>query len=242
MPHNQSPPRLRGKASVPTDFNAFKDDYTHTIEEAIRFAGQPLDFFARAKAEHLTRVIQDHRPTGRPAEVLDIGCGHGIIHPHLARTDCQLSGIDVATEVVEIACQLNPQVDYRTFNGKVLPFDPASFDVVFMICVLHHIPPSQWLNIVTEARRVLRPGGAFVVFEHNPLNPITQWIVRHNDIDADAVLVHSGHLKKSLRKAGFTASRRQFILFTPLAARWAKALDRALGWLPLGAQYFVVAT
>ena len=227
---------------MPTDFNDFKDDYTHTIEEAIRYSGQPLDFFARAKAEHLNSVIQAHRPTDRAVKILDVGCGHGLIHPYLAAADSQLYGIDVAEEVVEIASERNPQVDYRTFNGEMLPFDSASFDVVFMICVLHHIPPSQWLNIVTEARRVLRTGGAFVVFEHNPLNPITQWIVRHNEIDADAVLVHSGHLKKTLRAAGFGASRRRFILFTPLAAPWAKALDRALGWLPLGAQYFTVAT
>ena len=90
-------------------------------------------------------------------------------------------------------------------------------------------------------RRVVRPGGLVVIFEHNPINPLTQWIVRTCPIDENAVLLGSWNLKKLMARAQFTAIVSRYILFTPLDGRRFRAFDKMIGWLPLGAQYYVAA-
>jgi SAM-dependent methyltransferase len=108
--------------------------------------------------------------------------------------------------------------------------------------VMHHVPPVQWPRFVTEARRVLRRGGQVVIFEHNPLNPVTRHVVANNDIDADAVLLRHTQLAEMLEDAGLQGVYTRSILFTPFDQRLFRRMDEALGWLPLGAQYYATAT
>ena len=58
-----------------------------------------------------------------------------------------------------------------------MPVPDASVDVVFAICVVHHVPPAHWGAFAAEMARVLRPGGVAAIFEHNPLNPVTRRVV-----------------------------------------------------------------
>jgi hypothetical protein len=50
---------------------------------------------------------------------------------------------------------------------------------------------------------VLRPGGSFVIFEHNKLNPLIRWIVARIPLDRNAVLLTGWRAQKLVRKAGF---------------------------------------
>ena len=65
----------------------------------------------------------------------------------------------------------------------------GSFDVVFAMCVWHHIPPNQWTNFISELSRVLSQEGLLLVYEHNPLNPLTRRVVSRCAFDKDAVLL-----------------------------------------------------
>jgi SAM-dependent methyltransferase len=202
------------------------------------------------KADYLLELLRAAR-TNRaadtdarsPLRVLDIGCGHGYIHGYLTGSDVhlKLSAIDIAATVVEEARRQNPSVGYAVYGGEKLPYADRSFDVAYTITVMHHVPPPQWPAFVLEMRRVVRPGGMIVVFEHNPINPLTQWIVRTCPIDENAVLLGSRHLARLIGAAGFVDIRRCYILFTPVDRSWARRFDKHLGWLPLGAQYFVAA-
>ena len=55
--------------------------------------------------------------------------------------------------------------------------------------VLHHVRPSDRADLVGELATRLAPGGRLVVFEHNPLNPVTVNAVQACAFDADAVLL-----------------------------------------------------
>jgi hypothetical protein len=85
----------------------------------------------------------------------------------------------------------------------------------------------------------VRPGGIVVVFEHNPHNPATRRIVNTCPLDENAVLLEPKHLSSLAKGAEFRNVETRFIIFTPFEAASFKRFDRAMGWLPLGAQYYV---
>lgn len=78
-----------------------------------------------------------------------------------------------------------------------------------------------------------------VVFEHNPLNPLTMRTVNNCPFDEDAVLLKSSQLTGLFREAGFEAITPRFILSVPPAGKVLFGLDRAFSHLPFGAQYYV---
>jgi SAM-dependent methyltransferase len=174
--------------------------------------------------------------------VLDIGCGHGLIHPYLRDAGCRLTGIDVAENAIAMARRRNPHVDYDVYDGSRLPYADETFDVLFTIGVMHHVAVDQRNTFVSEARRVLRRGGIFVIFEHNKLNPLVRWIVARIPLDRNAVLLTGWRTQELVRNAGFREIDCRYILFFPFEAAPLRKVERYLGWLPLGAQYCVTAT
>ncbi|MBM7484079.1 SAM-dependent methyltransferase [Bradyrhizobium sp. USDA 3686] len=230
-----------------TEFDRYRDGYSAQIDSAIAFSGQPQDFFTRAKARYLLNAFSKFRSQSdislRPLDVLDIGCGQGLIHPHLrpAQSGIKLTGIDVAGTVIEEAKATNPDVHYDVYEGTRLPYQDRSFDIAYAIAVMHHVPPDDWESFLVEAARVVRPGGRVIIIEHNPLNPLTQKIVRSCPFDQNAVLLRSGRLAKLFRAAGMVDLERQFIIFTPFDTPFFHKVDASFGWLPLGAQYCMAA-
>jgi phosphoethanolamine N-methyltransferase len=104
----------------------------------------------------------------RDKEVLDIGCGLGAIDVLLARTHgaSRVTGIDVEPALVERGrdtvhrAGLGGCVEIRLVEPGPLPFDDASFDLVFSKDSIIHVQDKPALY--REVLRVLRPGGVFV--------------------------------------------------------------------------------
>jgi SAM-dependent methyltransferase len=232
------------------EFDQHKETYRTDIDKAVSFSGQSHDFFTRVKAEYLIDILrkiesgrQKAGSEASPLDVLDIGCGHGHIHPYLIKSgvSLKLRAIDVAATVVEEARQANPTVEYESYEGDKLPYPDQSFDATYTIAVMHHVPPQQWSSFLQEMRRVVRPGGLIIIFEHNPINPLTQWIVRTCPIDDNAVLLSSRKLSKLVAQTDLVDIESRYILFTPLDGPNYRKFDKMIGWLPLGAQYYVSA-
>ena len=97
--------------------------------------------------------------------------------------------MDVSDSSIELARTRNPEIDYHHSADGKLPFESASFDVVFAICVWHHVPPDQWTTFISELSRVTVPNGLLLIYEHNPWNPLTRLVVSRCAFDEDAVLV-----------------------------------------------------
>jgi ubiquinone/menaquinone biosynthesis C-methylase UbiE len=92
--------------------------------------------------------------------VLDVGCGNGYISHHLsALLGTIVVGIDVA-DSTEAA------IDYRPFDGRNFPAANDSFDAIVLAYVLHHA--QDVAAMLSEMKRVLRPGGVAVVYEDIP--------------------------------------------------------------------------
>jgi SAM-dependent methyltransferase len=162
----------------------------------------------------------------------------GLLHHHLEALGEALYGTEVA--LTPLAAARRPGVR-PVLCDSGLPFADRTFDLVLTVSVLHHVPPVAWPGFLREMTRVARDGGLVVVFEHNPWNPATRWVVSRCAFDRDAVLISPRRLRGLLREAGLTPVLRRHLLTTPWQGRFFAAVDRSLGWLPLGAQYFFAA-
>lgn len=105
------------------------------------------------------------------ATVADVGCGDGIMALglcHRARP-ASLVGFDInATDPAGLAAraaaegvsvQLPPELDFRASEATRIPSEDAQFDVVYSWSAFEHI--FDPIGVLTEIRRILRPGGAF---------------------------------------------------------------------------------
>lgn len=102
------------------------------------------------------------------ARVLEVGCGTGPVTRDIAARPGVggVVGVDPSPAFIARARELAagmPNVAFQTADGRSLPFDAASFDVVVFHTTLCHVPePELCLH---EARRVARSGGALAVFD-----------------------------------------------------------------------------
>jgi SAM-dependent methyltransferase len=215
-------------------------DYVAEVNRSIAFSGVDQDFFTLGKARRMLDLLARRGEDPGHMRLLDIGCGVGLIHPYVAPSFRETIGVDVALDALEAARRANPGVRYRAYNGRRLPADDGSFDAAATICVMHHVPPAQWVAFVDDAWRVLRPGGLFMAFEHNPWNPLTRLAVARCPFDYDAALLSPPRLARLLREGGFADVACEFMFFTPFAARPATWIEKRLRRLPLGAQYVAV--
>jgi ubiquinone/menaquinone biosynthesis C-methylase UbiE len=216
-------------------FDRYAGRYDALHRNSIRASGEEPDYFAAYKAEYVRRMV----PAESRPRILDFGCGIGNSIPHLAERfpGAELTGVDVSGDSLELARGLHPRVRFERIEGESLPLPDACVDIAIAACVFHHIPPPQRAHWVAELRRVLVPGGRLVVFEHNPLNPVTQRVVAACEFDDDAILLPKGETLGLLRTAGFEAVGADYIVFFPRALAALRPVERHLAWLPAGAQY-----
>ncbi len=226
---------------APPDFDAYADSYHEKIQASIDFCGQDHDYFTRRKAEYLLDLTARRLGEPRTVSALDVGCGVGATDVHLADRFGELYGVDTADTAVRRAEARNPSVRYETYDGTRLPFPDARFDLAFAICVLHHVPPQDRHRFARELMRVLRPEGLAVVFEHNPLNPLTRLAVNRCEFDEDAVLLTRSNTSRVLAEARLRRVEARYIIFFPFERVRSSAIEERLSWLPLAAQYYVAA-
>lgn len=132
------------------------------------------DAVLRWRARDVLRKSQldDHLP--QTGLLLDLGSGQGHIAEavlrHAPNRACVLMD-PVASTGRRVARRIDGRSCYAVrANGMHLPFADGLFDGVWAAFVLHHVLFDAQQNILSEIRRVLRPGAAFVLLEDTPSN------------------------------------------------------------------------
>jgi ubiquinone/menaquinone biosynthesis C-methylase UbiE len=224
------------------EFDKFADEYHNLHSQSIRTSGENPEFFAEYKIIDVKQLVAQ-LGMGPDLRILDFGAGIGNSVPFFAKhlPNAHLTCVDVSQKSLQIAMERFPAMaDYEVFDGNVLPFSDGCFSLVFTACVFHHIPATEHEWLFREIHRVLSPGGIFIVFEHNPRNPLTVRAVDSCPFDEDAVLISAETLQARIRIAGFEAVKSKYRIFFPGFLRPLRLIEPLLGWLPLGAQYYVI--
>ncbi len=112
----------------------------------------------------LLGIVASLRPLdGR--RVLDLGCGKGRFARALGDRGARVVGLDVSAAM--LAGADGAGLDRVRASARRLPFGPSSFDAAIAVEVLEHLAPCAIDEVCAEVRRVLRPGGTFVVVDKN---------------------------------------------------------------------------
>lgn len=96
------------------------------------------------------------------AKLLDVGCGGGLLSEALAAAGAQVTAVDLAPELIEVArlhlLESGLRVDYRLVSAEALADEvPGTFDAITCMEMLEHVPDPS--SIIDACARLLRPGG-----------------------------------------------------------------------------------
>lgn len=105
----------------------------------------------------LYNAVQERLAIKQGTRLLDIGCGTGGAAVLAARRGARVTGLDSSTGSVELAQERLPEADFRVGDMEALPWPDASFDAVTGINSFQFAKNAT--TALTEARRVLAPGG-----------------------------------------------------------------------------------
>lgn len=197
---------------------AGKNTHRLTLEDLA-----PVDeFHVRGRAATLELA----RAAGLDASkhVLDIGSGIGGTSRCLAKEfSCRVTGIDLteaycrAAELLTERIDLAGLVDYRQGDATDLPFDDASFDVVWTEHAAMNIPDKS--RLYQEMHRVLKPGGTLAIYDvlAGPSGPVLFPVPWARTPDT-SFLVGPDELRQLLEAAGF------------MVTNWSDTTDAARTW------------
>jgi 2-polyprenyl-3-methyl-5-hydroxy-6-metoxy-1,4-benzoquinol methylase len=110
---------------------------------------------------HYHRVLLEALPA-RCAQVLDVGCGEGLLSVELARVAQRVTGIDLDAPTLALAARdaAAPNVEYVLGDFLTHPFGLGSFDAVVSIATLHHVDAARGLE---RMKALVRPGGTLAL-------------------------------------------------------------------------------
>jgi SAM-dependent methyltransferase len=223
------------------DFDRYQSTYIARVDQSIAFARTDAAFFAELKATDLLSISNRHFGESKTLKALDFGCGTGELDRLVAPTFAAVVGIDVSQGMLDVASRESPALEYRRYDGATIPYEDASFDLAFAVCVFHHIERGRRRAAADELARVVRPGGLVVVYEHNPLNPLTRIAVSRCEFDEGVELLSRAETSSLLGRGGLEPVESRYIAFFPWRGRALRAIEPRLARLPLGGQYVVVA-
>ena len=178
------------------------------------------------------------------AQVVDIGCGGGILADSMARKGAKVLGIDLATKALRVA-QLHaleaqtPNVQYQEISAEALAAErPAQFDVVTCMEMLEHVPNPQ--SVVDACAQLVKPGGwvflstinrnaksfaLAIVGAEYLLNMIPRGTHEY------AKMIKPSELAYYCRQAGLAVRHTSGLEYNPLSRRYRLSHDTSVNYM-----------
>jgi SAM-dependent methyltransferase len=126
--------------------------------------------------EFLSRI-----PIEPGARVLDVACGAGQTAIPIARAGAKVTGVDIATNLIEQARARaraeNLDARFEEGDAEMLPYQDGSFDIVISLIGAMFAPRPEW--VAAELKRVCRPGGKIIMGNWTPTGFVGQMFKMH---------------------------------------------------------------
>jgi SAM-dependent methyltransferase len=230
-----------GGNRIKAEFDLLADEYRVQHKQNVAITGESPEYFSEYKIVDLADWLnRQNLPVNK---ILDFGSGIGNSLPYFRKyfPESEISCADVSARSIEIAQSRFPGQENYVLIDQNIKLPTASQDVVFSACVFHHIPHDLHLHWIAELHRITKPGGVLVIYEHNPLNPLTVRAVNTCPLDVNARLIRGGAMRKRAVAGGWGDAQVDYKLFFPAALAALRPMERHLEWLCLGAQYRMLA-
>lgn len=224
---------------ISSQFDEYVEKYEATLAQGLAVSGEDGSYFARGRVLWLRECLR--RLGECPHTILDYGCGGGSTAPlfHELLGVETVVGLDASAKLIERAHQ-----KYGTKRSRFLMIEhyqpSAQVDMAYCNGVFHHIPVCQRAQVVAYIARAIRPGGLFALWENNPWNPGTRYIMSRIPFDRDAVTLIPSETQRLLSAGGFEIVLTNFLFLFPRALRWFRWIEPFMSRWPLGAQYLVL--
>jgi SAM-dependent methyltransferase len=221
-------------------FDNFAKDYDSALAQGLRFTGESKEYFAQKRIRILAGQL--NKLNASTKNILDFGCGTGSSVPFLREnfSDSIITGIDPSEKSLEIAHSIHKHEVDASFTRTDRFTASQRFDLACCNGVFHHIPPPEQGHAAKLIFDSLKPGGYFSLWENNPWNPMTRFIMKRVPFDSDAILLWPINTRHLLRQAGFHIISTNFAFIFPSLLRRLRFLETPLCKLPLGGQYHVL--
>lgn len=156
-------------------------------------------------------------------DVLEIGCGAGLVSSHIALAGARLHAVDLTNRAIEMTRKRFELAglagDIRQMDAERLEFDDESMDYVVSWGVIHHF--GNMSAVLDEIHRVLRPGGRayIMVYNRNSLRyqvycrlwlGVMKLKLLSMSLEQVAGSITDGHIARHLDTVGFGALARRF--------------------------------
>lgn len=177
-------------------------------------------------------------------QVLDVGCGGGILADAMARCGAQVTGIDLASKALRVA-QLHaleaqtPNVQYQEVSVEALAQQqPQSFDVVTCMEMLEHVPDPA--SVVRACAALVKPGGwvFFSTLNRNPKSFLlaivgAEYILNllPRGTHEFAKMVRPSELASFCRSADLELRSTRGMAYNPLTRRYWLNADTSVNYL-----------
>jgi 2-polyprenyl-6-hydroxyphenyl methylase / 3-demethylubiquinone-9 3-methyltransferase len=214
---------------------------------------KPLHRFNPARVDYLRALLKDRprgdsRPAAKPGrpldglDILDIGCGGGILTESLARLGAEMTGIDPAAKNIAVAKlhaeQSGLTVNYLATTAEELAAERRKFDVVLAMEVVEHVRDVK--AFIGTAASLVRPRGVLVVATLNRTlksyalaivgaEYVLRWLPRGTH-DWDH-FVTPRELRLALRGAGMKILGETGVVYHPLSATWRQSSDMDVNYI-----------
>jgi SAM-dependent methyltransferase len=225
---------------TPPEFDEYAHSYNELLDDSLRrrFTQDPL-YFHKRKCLLLEALLRSEGRDPSTMKWLDVGCGQGELLELAGKNFGEAVGCDPSAGMLAARSSFSM---HKQLSPIALPFADKSIDFVTAVCVYHHVHGTDRIDLTHEIARVLKPGGLCCVIEHNPWNPVTRRIVKRCAVDVDAELLTARQANSIFRTSGFKILDTAYFLYFP---EWlfdrCGALEAALGKVPLGGQYALLA-
>lgn len=182
---------------------------------------------------HLGRDPETVEPL-KGVEIIDIGCGAGLLSEPLARMGAKMTSIDAAENNIEVAKvhakQSGLEIDYRCSTPETLADEGKQFDIVLNMEVIEHVDDPQFF--MQACASVLKPGGLmFVATLNRTIKSLAlakigaEYILRWLPAGTHdwRKFVKPSEMSGYLRGAGLELSDITGVAYNPITDTWAPA-------------------